>query len=499
MSGRKDISRELSAYLDGELTRAERRRVEKAAEADAALAAELDSLRATRRLVRDLPHEAAPEGFADRVLARAERVKLMAAAPHAAGGRGPALRWATYLAAAVLLIAASAGVVVTVMLLQQSAPGDAHVATRPDVTEIAKDLDDAGKAGGVHEKALPKPAAPPGGHDESLTAKGRPREAGDMGTRNAGRAPGSVGDTPSAPVVKVTIFTNSLRDSERDLRKVLASNRFYVQNGALAVAHRDEAARVAAEAAGVAAKAAPPEMARHNFAVQNLKRPQEQEWLLYVPPTQVRQFNEDVARITAEKVVFSNVAVDDKSYLDALDRSQRQVELEGRAASGEMKSAKELPSAEESLARAEAAEDVAREIAEPPVEPAKAAASAREKTEGEPAPHATAEQGDRADLESERQRLAELVRRSLEEFRRYAFEVSRQRRQEAQTAPAQQTTVRGAQGRELQQAVARVQPVIVTIIERRLRSASRPEAAAKADDETKVERQQEKTNTQSRE
>ncbi len=64
-----EVRTQLSAYLDGEVGEAERRAVEAALAADAALRAELDGLRRTAELVRSLPRRAAPAGFAARVQA----------------------------------------------------------------------------------------------------------------------------------------------------------------------------------------------------------------------------------------------------------------------------------------------------------------------------------------------------------------------------------------------------------------------------------------------
>lgn len=53
----------LSAYLDGQVTEAERQRAEHAVATDPAAAARLAELRYTVRLIGDLPHAAAPRAF----------------------------------------------------------------------------------------------------------------------------------------------------------------------------------------------------------------------------------------------------------------------------------------------------------------------------------------------------------------------------------------------------------------------------------------------------
>ena len=72
-----EIYQALSAYLDGELSESESRRIEERLRDDAGLAEELRALRETRDLLRRLPRARTPEDFADRVLERAERLKLM--------------------------------------------------------------------------------------------------------------------------------------------------------------------------------------------------------------------------------------------------------------------------------------------------------------------------------------------------------------------------------------------------------------------------------------
>ncbi len=93
-SSHTQISDELlSAYIDGLVTNEERSRIEAAVAADPALAWELDSLRRTVELVRDLPPVTLPRSFA----LREEQVADVLAARRArqagsAAGPGPAAR-----------------------------------------------------------------------------------------------------------------------------------------------------------------------------------------------------------------------------------------------------------------------------------------------------------------------------------------------------------------------------------------------------------------------
>ncbi len=108
-SKRQEIGEQLSAYLDGELSEAEARRLEEAVRADAELAGELNSLRAVRGLLRELPRERAPAGMTEGIVARAERSRLLTG-PGVPGRRG--FSWPRRLAvAAAVLIAVGAGLV----------------------------------------------------------------------------------------------------------------------------------------------------------------------------------------------------------------------------------------------------------------------------------------------------------------------------------------------------------------------------------------------------
>lgn len=110
MTDRTKQLEQLTAYLDGELSAAERVAVERWLEKDAAARALLAELRQTVQLVGSSPRDAAPVHMADTVLARMEREALLAdetAPTTVMRERSPQLRF--FALAASLLIAATAG------------------------------------------------------------------------------------------------------------------------------------------------------------------------------------------------------------------------------------------------------------------------------------------------------------------------------------------------------------------------------------------------------
>jgi len=142
MTDREKISQQLSAYLDGELSDAEARRLEQAMQADQTLAAELRQLQAVRRMVADLPRRRAGEDFVASVLAQAERGDLAGAMGRPRAQQGPKLvRWLA--SAAVVLIAVGVGAIIMAVLnpdIWSSATGGPEAA--PPGGQIARDVKD---------------------------------------------------------------------------------------------------------------------------------------------------------------------------------------------------------------------------------------------------------------------------------------------------------------------------------------------------------------------
>jgi len=141
----EDIYEALSAYLDGELSEAEARRIEQRLETDQALAKELRALRETRETLRRLPPMDAPADFVERVLERAERLKLLHAPDGQRGGRSRGLP--RLAAAAVLLLVAVLGIG-TVVSLWSVQSFQERMARRRYVVPPREQADGLAEAGG---------------------------------------------------------------------------------------------------------------------------------------------------------------------------------------------------------------------------------------------------------------------------------------------------------------------------------------------------------------
>ncbi|MDY6913599.1 MAG: hypothetical protein SVT52_03980 [Planctomycetota bacterium] len=196
------LHEQLSAYLDGELDARAAARLEQAVQADAELAAELTRLRATRKLVRGLARAEAPNGFADDVLAQAERQQLIRAGTHEPEARS--MRWVRLLAtAAMLLIVCGAGVTIVVSL-RQATVGRHPAESGKDADKLAQAPDEAERGGTVENlSATPKPA-PEAGPAEKPIARRHSEESPD--------------------VENVVIYTDDLHVARREVELVLACN-----------------------------------------------------------------------------------------------------------------------------------------------------------------------------------------------------------------------------------------------------------------------------------
>ena len=119
MSDRIDkIRQQLSAYIDGELNDADASVVESLINTRPDVARELQELIEVRESIRSLPRHRASEDFVDEVLAKAERLRLVATSD---APEETTLPWVRYIAtAAVFFIALSVGAIVSVMLWSAS-------------------------------------------------------------------------------------------------------------------------------------------------------------------------------------------------------------------------------------------------------------------------------------------------------------------------------------------------------------------------------------------
>jgi len=206
MTKRSRTSEQLSAYLDGELSDAERAGLEQALAKDAELAKELARLQATRALVRSLPREEAPADFTRAVVARLERQSLTPAAP----GGFRAARWLTAAVAAVVLLAA--GVAFYAVLLVGGDNADRSLARRapaPDRAPVAASPG-SGEGGGVAavgpRQPITLPPEPPI----------RPGKGGGPARHTTGQA---------TATIYIPVNTANLADAERGLRRTLVKMR----------------------------------------------------------------------------------------------------------------------------------------------------------------------------------------------------------------------------------------------------------------------------------
>ncbi|HAU36908.1 MAG TPA: hypothetical protein DCX07_04240 [Phycisphaerales bacterium] len=246
MTEREDIFLELSAYLDGELGEAQRKRVEAALADDAKLRAELDSLRRTRELLRALPRTRAPEGFVDRVLAQAERGNLVAPIAPAEPAPAQPWRWVRWVAtAAVVLVAVGVGTVITVALWQDSfvdrmaEKPPAHGASQPvsiaDAERGRTAPSDAPAPAELGEKraeeyGIPKAAAPRSGWEYAKGAGDAAPAPAVAARKTAARSAKGYDDFEErkdivlAGVVNEVIYTTDVGATQRQVETVLLSN-----------------------------------------------------------------------------------------------------------------------------------------------------------------------------------------------------------------------------------------------------------------------------------
>ena len=212
MTNREEQFEQLSAYLDGELTADEALDLEAALQTDEVLQAELESLRQTRQLLRQLPPETAPDHFAHGVMARAEKRHYLGKSNPA--GMYRSWRWIQLATAAVVLMAAGLGLIV---ITQMHPPPEAEpfVATGPEpgAMDLAERRDAASAWGGSAESPMDDTAA------GVVEAEGLAARA----------APSTMTSPPVSPTMPVVltevIYTDDLLLARQQVEAVLADNR----------------------------------------------------------------------------------------------------------------------------------------------------------------------------------------------------------------------------------------------------------------------------------
>lgn len=242
------IREELSAYLDGELGQAEARRVEEALKADSNLAAELDSLRAVREMVRRLPRCKAPAGMVERVIAGAGR------ATPVAGGRGTS--WALRVGvAAAALIAVGIGAALLTLVGRPRGPESELV------------------------KALPRETA---GRSRIMKG-GPPAEPGKPATPDM-----DVYAAASIVTLNFFINTDNLAQAQRDVERVFRSNSLLLVAEDKALAQDGHLAKV---------------RARSNFYLQTASTPTQIRYEMVIAEDQVRQIVHQLNAIRSRQKV----------------------------------------------------------------------------------------------------------------------------------------------------------------------------------------------------
>jgi len=196
MSENEKKFEQLSAYLDGELTAAEAKRVEEALRRDESLAEELAALRATRDLVRNLPRQGAPEDLADRVMAQAERLTLVGARGGEQAGRP--MRWVRYVAAAAVVVVAVGMGLIIKSTMDATRQGRRHV-VKKETPSTAPEVATRTEGEPHKREAREKFAAKDADAERRLAAKPAPgKEATGMPP-----APGEAGEKAVAETEKL--------------------------------------------------------------------------------------------------------------------------------------------------------------------------------------------------------------------------------------------------------------------------------------------------------
>jgi anti-sigma factor RsiW len=221
MNENTNMSEQLSAYLDGELSEAETREVERAVAKAPSLAAELESLRATRSLLRQIAPVRPASNFAGQVVETARRRGLLRSRSDGRGrriGLGRGLRWWVWASAAVVLIAVGVGLMVIVPGLQRQ---------QGRQTEWAGEIPATKPADGAGETSLARAEKRP---VQSRSAAGRLAEEAGAVTDDVSQPLAvqpeamSVETLYRQAAVNEVIWTDDLPTELRNVERLLQSN-----------------------------------------------------------------------------------------------------------------------------------------------------------------------------------------------------------------------------------------------------------------------------------
>ena len=362
MGEQKDIREQLSAYLDGELTAQQARRVEEALAGDPALAAELAALRATRDLLRKLPSQQAGEDFTTSVLDRAERMRLLGQLHPGSPKR--TISWSTLATAAAVLIAAGAGIFVTVKLVSMESfqDGLAHnksiqVAKAPP-QEPAKGIADQGKAP-VPADAPPREVLSARDNLETARLENKTQEQQAEGRPGAAQA---ANEPNLANANNVVIYTDNLPEARHQVENLLASNAI-VQRAAPAAGA--SSGGMAAMTNGAYQPAEP--------SLPNAPQAQQVQIVAMVPSRQMEQLQNDLRAMRGNQAATDNSqAVRQFRYSIASPVRSEQPAPEMDLAAGTVQKPPHLPAAtltakgEAQIALAAPAEEKVKDLATKP-------------------------------------------------------------------------------------------------------------------------------------
>ncbi len=309
MDDNDTIREQLSAYMDGELSEQEAQRVERATEADPALAEELASLRATRRVLHDLPRERAGEDFVRCVLERAERERLtQAGESERAGWWTGRVEKLAGVAAVLVAGALMIGLIVGLWNMQDfddrmasydatqeepSAAPDEALARRRERSVMAK--------GGDRSSAMDGGTLAPEFRDylrdaDTRTASARAQidAALDRYLRRVGQMDRDVRAAAApAEIYNVDIYTNDVTDTRRSVELAL------IANGITPLTMEDALPENQRQAA-TQSKAA---LSRANFFHNTAATRDEVQYVAFVNPEQQRRLGEELGDIRKRQVV----------------------------------------------------------------------------------------------------------------------------------------------------------------------------------------------------